>query len=438
MLKYGFKILLCFCVILTICLLISVVFNFSKMSCGCNNSCSLTNNKIGRINHYLNYNSTCNTTNKDLNISDGMYPETSVARKDLEKLESKIKNIVGASPEAKVIFNSGATESIATIVHWIQTINPYCEIIGSNYDHSAIKDNCEIYHMNYTQNLLDKEISDKAGCLFLTQVNSATGEILDVDSIINNYKQYSILNCNEKQFANMHKILQYKPLIVLDATQSIMKLPIKMKDRGINAVFFSTHKIGGKIGYGVLVIDDDKTNQFVPLIGGAQQNKMRGGSYSGKNILEDSDIYDNYDDIDERKESWEKAYNHLIKNGLNVYKPKSNHIYSTLLIDTNNHCPLVIIDYLAKNNIYVGAKSACSLEKYFEHDIKNVGEMNGGTIKTNNVKPFDNSIRISFKHPNELDISVLNKIVKTIKNKINNDSPLNNVEQSYFENNVEK
>lgn len=47
--------------------------------------------------------------------------------------------------------------------------------------------------------------------------------------------------------------------------------------------------------------------------------------------------------------------------GLDVYTPKCNHLYNTILIDTHG-CPLNAIHELALKGVYVGTKSACMNE----------------------------------------------------------------------------
>ncbi len=381
--------------------------------------------------YYLNSSSTNYNKTKKFNMSDISYKEIREGRKEIKKLEEKIKAIINAPEDAKVVFNSGATESIATCIHWASFLNPFGVVVGTKFDHSAIAENCNLYGLKYKQyNNLNDKINDRANCIFLTQIDSKTGEIFDVNKFINNFNEYVYINeLSSVDFDNMNsnKVLQYRPLIILDATQSIMKEKIDMSKWNIDAVFWSNHKLGGDMNKGVLIINTNHY-KFVPLIAGAQNGGFRGGSQSIENILNDSFIYDYKDDIDERKKTWIASYNYLTEKGLNVYKPKGRHLYNTLLLDTGNKCPYSILSELSEQNIYLSPKSACMAEKKYndKQDNNNLVDMDllmkGGNeweeinkINSTDIKPFDNAIRLSFIHGNEINEHVLNTITKTIK-----------------------
>lgn len=396
--------------------------------------------------YYLNDSSTAYNRTNEFNLSDSLYSENIEAKKKIRVLENKIKKLVDAPNNAKVIFNSGATESIATCLHWVSVLNPYGVVVGSGYDHSAVGDNCSVYNINYKQidlNKIDKvQLDDRTSALFLTQVNGKTGEILPMDKIISNINTYTYLRhdqSNPDDFYGINKkILQFKPMVFLDATQSITKEPIKMKEWGINAVFWSNHKIGGSIGRGVLVVSSTIDYPFIPLIAGAQNHSMRGGSISGSLILKDANIYDNVDDINKRKTQWLASYEYLKSKGINVYKPKNRHLYSTLLLDIGNKCPFSILSKLSKEYIYLSPKSACTVErklneeeleqdewsklyneeekmdKMIEQGLYNtsiIPNVKGGNKKHND---FDNALRISFTDGQQINGEVLSKIVEAI------------------------
>lgn len=401
--------------------------------------------------YYLNDSSTAYNKTKEFNLSDSLYKENIDAKKKIRILENKIKKIVNAPDNAKVIFNSGATESIATCLHWVSVLNPYGIVVGSKYDHTAVKDNCDVYKLDYQQANLDNinklVLDDRTSALMMTHVSGKTGEILEIDNIINNVDSYAYLRYDQNNpddfYGINRKILQVKPMLFLDATQSITKLKINMTDWNLNAVFWSNHKIGGSIGRGVLVVVPTHDYPFVPLIAGAQNHNMRGGSISGSLILKDSYIYDHVDDINKRKAQWLASYEYLKSKGIKVYKPKNKHLYSTLLIDIGNKCPFSILSKLSKEYIYLSPKSACTVERkinegeieksewqdIYDKEIELDKLLEGGYYNTSIVpnvsggdkqpKEFDNALRISFTDGQQIDGEVLNKIVKAINEEVN-------------------
>ena len=355
---------------------------------------------------YLNYSSTNSKKNGELNPSDLAYPQVIEQRKDFHSFANHLKQIVNAPADAVVIINSGATESIANCIFWAKNYNQYGIIQGTDFDHSAVKDNCDNLGLEYDNTSLRKnKILDKCSMIFLTQVNSRNGEVLNIQNFKRNIlDKYSYLvESNSNQTKHVR---QYKPLVVLDATQSICKVPIDMERWGINALFFSLHKLGGHIGSGLFIVYDP-TNTFKPLIAGKQQNQLRGGTFPLDEVLNSGYVLDGMDDSNERKTRWQQAFDKLSSSGLKVYKPTTEHLYNTLLIDVNR-CPLGIINSLAEQGIYVGNVSACANES--EQDT-----LKGGKKAKKTFGPFERAIRISFKKSNELTDSILDKIISTVK-----------------------
>lgn len=351
---------------------------------------------------YLNANSTKALQNGYLNPSDLGYPEILNQRSKLISFEEHIKNLVGASPDAKVIINSGATESIANIMFWTKKINKYGMVVGSKFDHGSVKDNAELYELEYSQDI--RNLPENTACVFMTQVNGSTGEIFNIGNyrktilskyILSSKKRYNyIIDDNE---ANLIVPLQYRPLLVIDASQSINKVPIKMKEWDIDAVFFSLHKLGGPEGIGILVVDNDS---FVPLIAGKQQHHLRGGTLPLETVLEYAEIFDDLDDYNLRIDKWNHIFKYLTDAGLKVYQPKNKHLYNTLLIEVET-CPLEIISELADDGIYIGNVSSCENEDIYEKKGQD----------DNSYK----AIRLSFESDTNISDEVLNRIVECLK-----------------------
>ena len=363
---------------------------------------------------YLNYSSTNARKNGTLNPSDLAYPQVLEQRKDLIELQAKIKRNINAPAKAKVIINSGATEAIAQCVFWAKQYNQYGIIQGTEYDHSAVKDNCDNLDLAYDSVSLKKsKILDNCSMIFLTQINSKTGEILDVPNFKRNVlDKYNYMMEHGKRASPSpyaKHVRQYKPIVVLDATQSMNKIPIDMERWGVDAVFFSLHKMGAPIGLGILVLNDT-TGTFKPLIAGKQQGELRGGTFALDTLLRYSYIFDEYDNMNERKAKWQSAFDKLTAAGLKVYKPETNHIYNTLLVEVNK-CPLAAINDLAEQNIYVGNVSACENEV----EERKQDAIKGGEKEKQTYAPFERAIRISFKKSKELSDDVLDQIIAEVK-----------------------
>ena len=404
--------------IILVLLIILIVTKLMSISSGIPTSLSLKG-------AYLNYASTYATQNGYLNPSDLAYPQIMEQRADMLRVENKIKKLINAPVDAKVIINSGATESIANCVFWAKSYNKYGTVVGSEYDHSAVEDNCNTFDVPYEQSLRSGTIDDRCCMIVITHVNSKTGEVVNVQNFKQNVLNKYVYEYTDGPNPYNNNVRQYRPLVILDATQSIMKVPIDMERWNLNAVFFSLHKIGGPIGMGVLVIKDDKNAPFKPLISGKQQHALRGGTFPLQLFLENEYIFSKFDDFNERKTRWEHGRDKLKAAGLKVYEPKGQHLYNTLLIDLGR-CPLGVIHELAKKNIYVGNTSACKNEELVNaRDGVNDGSVGGSKGRgsksgqsgggAEEIKPFDKAIRISFSKSKELSDSVLDTIISEIK-----------------------
>lgn len=401
------------------------------------NSNLTTKKRMSKDFHYLNYSSTNMPHSGVLNPSDLAYPSVINDRKMMLSLNNKLKKYVNAPPNAKVIINSGATESIANMVFWAKSYMPDGQILGSSYDHQSVELNCLNQNYAYNNALEKAVIPTNTALIMLTHVDSKTGSILNIPNYINNvFNRYTFQHnstndddknkftahgIEDKEFINKHT-LTYRPIIALDCSQSIGKVPIDMQRWKVNALFFSLHKLGGEQGIGVLIIDDDnkQIDEFKPLIAGAQQHMLRGGTYNMKGYIDScmtffdlhssmsSDKHpfsggglavDSIKPVIARKETWEKYWNVLEKGNMKLVKPQKNHLYNTFLIESPT-CPLAIINYLASKGIYVGNISACENENI---NIKNKPKLAGDTGKK--------YIRISFNKASDLNDKVIDEII---------------------------
>lgn len=358
--------------------------------------------------NYLNYNSTSFIGgNRLFNASDAAYDEVQNIKVEEAKVKEFIKKICNAPDDTNVIFTSGATESMATVLNWVSSYNKFGVVYGSTFDHNSIVLNCQNQNLKYGTINYNRIIKNKdqlptdISCLFLTHVSPHSGEIIPIEKLMDKL-DFSYLNeYNEDNEEHVDIIRQYRPLVVLDASQSIGKTKIDMKKWGLNAVFFSLHKLGGKMNCGVLLIKDDIEKPFKPLIAGKQQNAMRGGTYDVYSYLNFEELYNNYVnsfDHQQCKQTWKKAYNEFRKRGLDVYEPKYNHLYNTILIKTKV-CSYDMIKELAQYGIYVSGKTACdSLDK----------------------SDNESNLRISFIN-GDISKSVINKIVDVVNKWENNE-----------------
>ena len=359
--------------------------------------------------YYLNTNSTYATKTGYYNASDLGYRSMRMLRAEKEKVFNKIKEFVNASPDAKVILNSGATESIATCVNWAKHYNAYGMIYGTKFDHESIRKNCENQDITYVQsdepNITDSNVS----AVFITHADSKTGELID-DKWLKLSKSLISMNDAKSDFelsSTSPNVVQHKPLVFVDATQSITKIPIDMQAMGANALFFSLHKIGGPLNEGILIISEPSNCKFVPLIAGEQNDGLRGGTLNETELVYNRDIFKIDTTPEQRQEKWERMAKELDKNHIDYVKPKGRHLYNTFLIKVNK-CPMAIVDELADSRIYIGTMSACSNESEFS-------KLTGGAQPVDETE--DKFVRLSFANIDDVPDTCIDKISAVINRK---------------------
>lgn len=384
---------------------------------------------------YLNYNSTfVGGFNSTFNPSDVNYNQVQDNVNLENEVKDYIKSLVNAPDNSDVIFNSGSTESIATVINWSKSISPNGLVLGSVLDHPSVEMNCKNMDVEYRKlsysmmkNQKGIDIPINTGLVFITGVSPSTGEIYNqhfkqynyiynnnsnVESILMNYTtDYNDIESNISIPENLtessniidrltggnivsnQKYTHYmRPLKVLDATQMIGKLDIDIIDNDLDAIFFSLHKIGGEYNCGILVVNQSHY-QFKPLIAGNQQNQLRGGTYNSYAYDDIDELLRNYSKkvkLDSCKEVYQTFTAKLDENGIEYRKPELNHLYNTILINLD-HCNANVIYQLSLQNIFVGSETACQ----YDNEAHN--------------------LRISYLNGHNFDTKTMDKIIKVIK-----------------------
>ncbi|MDC1107323.1 cysteine desulfurase family protein [Prolixibacteraceae bacterium] len=176
------------------------------------------------------------------------------------------------TPQHDLIFTSGATESLNTIIKGLYTHpnNKKTKIITVQTEHSAVIEVCkelesyglELITLKNNQqgeidlNELKEQIDSNTLAVVLMGVNNETGLVHPL-----------------KRIAEITH--QNQSLFICDTTQTVGKIDINYQ--WFDAFTISAHKIYGPKGIGALVFN--KNLQFTPLIhGGGQQNHRRAGT----------------------------------------------------------------------------------------------------------------------------------------------------------------
>lgn len=211
------------------------------------------------VNYYENYNA---------NIHRGVHKLAEEATCAYEEVRNKAAKFVNASDSDAVIFTRNATESMNLIAFCLGEgyLKEGDEVVISEMEHHAniipwylLRDRKKIvvkfapvqdnYELDYEA--LEKLITKKTKVVSITQKSNVLGTVNDIKRISKLAKQN-------------HSIL------IVDAAQSAPHMKIDFADLGVDFLIFSSHKMCGPTGVGLLVGKKEILEKLPPYMGGGE------------------------------------------------------------------------------------------------------------------------------------------------------------------------
>jgi len=191
-------------------------------------------------------------SNYNANIHRGVYSISIKASEAYENAKIKVKDFINAASEREIVFTRGTTEAINLIAYsyGLENVNAGDEVIISEMEHHAnivpwqvlcekknavlkvipVNDNGELLIDEYK-----KLLSDKTKIVAIGHISNSLGTINPVKEIIRLAKEKS------KDIA-----------VVVDGAQAIHHTKVDVRDLGADFYVFSSHKMYGPMGIGVL------------------------------------------------------------------------------------------------------------------------------------------------------------------------------------------
>lgn len=186
----------------------------------------------------------------------------------------QIANLLGVTAD-EIIFTSGGTEANNLAIKGIALEHQGRgkHIITTEVEHPSVYESCKAleqlgFDVTYlpvdaygtvTVDEVEEALRDETILVSIMQVNNEIGSIQPIDEIA------SLL-------ANYPKLFFH-----VDAVQALGKLPLDLRNPGIDLCSFSGHKIHGLKGTGVLYAKKG-TTMFPLFHGGAQESNFRAGT----------------------------------------------------------------------------------------------------------------------------------------------------------------
>ncbi|MBR3252927.1 cysteine desulfurase [Candidatus Saccharibacteria bacterium] len=328
-----------------------------------------------------------------------------LAFNEIEKCRELLAEMVGcSSPE--IIFTSGATESNNTVIRTFEG----CKIETSPLEHHSIIEAARVYRG-------DKE----PGLYSCMLANNETGEFLKFPDPAGP----AAPSPPPPHFDSAGVPLQaHHPPVYRhsDLTQTLGKIPINVKELGLDYATFSAHKIGGPVGVGALYVREGAP--FKPLmIGGLQEKGRRGGTYNTVGIagfraalefVKNRDVFEIYDTkVRELRDTLaSRILEEVPGSSLNTDISKDKSLPNILNVSFRAAEGESIQLYLDAEGIIVSTGSACAAG-----DIKPSHVL---MAKTGDAEIAHSSIRFSFGLDNTMEdvnkvMEVLPKIVERLQ-----------------------
>jgi len=170
------------------------------------------------------------------NIFRGIYTTSEEATKEYEDVRVSTAKFIGAKRPEEIVFTRNTSESINLVAYSL--VHPVDEVVTSIMEH----------HSNFvpwqqlgalkvwdTKEPLDKIITRTTKVFAITAVSNVLGTILPITKIIRKVKT-----------------INSQCMVLVDAAQAIPHMKVDVSDWGADFVAFSSHKMLGPTGVGVL------------------------------------------------------------------------------------------------------------------------------------------------------------------------------------------
>lgn len=197
------------------------------------------------------------------------------AKEELDRNRDKIASLLGVK-SSSIIFTSGATESITAFFSSLLWQEPG-EILVSKIEHEAVASQMailkrfgwEVKHLKakggfVSAEELKEKLSPKTKVVAVMAVNNVTGAIQDIKDLVSAVREF------EKE--NRKKIFFFS-----DSVQALGKTGLELSKTDVDGASFSSHKINGPRGVGMLYLKNPNAfRSYAPA--GGQESGKRGGT----------------------------------------------------------------------------------------------------------------------------------------------------------------
>lgn len=203
--------------------------------------------------------------NYSVNAHRGDYSLSLKVDKEFENVRNLVKEFINASSPNEIVFTSGATDSINKIVfgYFKNELKTDDEVLTTYTEHASLilpfyELGNKVSFIKLTNNLvtldsIKKAVTNKTKVIALAHVTNVLGDIRPIKEIC--------------EYAHDNNIL-----VLVDASQSAPHMKIDVKKLDVDFLVFSSHKMLGPTGVGVLYGKEELLSKVKPTTFGGGMN----------------------------------------------------------------------------------------------------------------------------------------------------------------------
>lgn len=328
----------------------------------------------------------------------------------LSDAREAVAKSIGAASEEIIFTGSGTEANNTALMAALYKKGQGNRIITTSIEHPSVLETVKRLEENGFEVI--RLSVDRSGKINLSELeNALNSKTVLVSIMLVNNEIGSIQPISDA--AKLIKKIAPRAIFHTDAVQAYGKLPINVRELGVDLLTASGHKIHGPKGIGLLYCK--KSVSIKPFItGGGQERGLRSGTESVPLIaglmgaLEDlGDIKKNYA---KASELWNYAVSAFRNSGIALINSPEDACPYILNISLVGYRSETLLHFLEAKGIYVSSGSACAKGEQ-SHVLSELGL---------DKKRSDSALRLSFSRDNkkediDLSLEALKEAVKKLR-----------------------
>ena len=201
------------------------------------------------------------------NIHRGLHTLAEEATAAYEGVRDKVAALINAPESSSVIFTRNTTESLNLLAYsWGARLHPGDEIVLTMMEHHSNLVPWQLLAQRSGARIVFLDVDDE-GELNLAQAKERIGPRTKVVSVTHMSNVLGTINPVAELAQLAHEV---GAVIIVDGAQSVPHMPVDVQALGIDFLAFSSHKMLGPTGVGVLYGRRELLEEMDPFLGGGE------------------------------------------------------------------------------------------------------------------------------------------------------------------------